>query len=71
MIVAGFACTQAQRDALQEAIATGAQSFTHSGGGGAKSVTLRTQDEMIALLAKMDAYLSPTSAPRKFQRVGF
>lgn len=70
-MMAGFSCTQAQRDALQEAIASGADSFSHSGGGGAKAVKLRTQAEMIALLAQMDAYLSPSTRPRRMHVVGF
>lgn len=66
-----FVCTQAQRDELQQAIATGAQSFTHSGSGGSKSATLRSMSEMLDLLARMDAYLTPTTRKRRLHVVGF
>jgi hypothetical protein len=66
-----FACTQTQRDELQAAIATGAQSFSHSGSGGSKSGTLRTQAEMLDMLARMDAYLTPAARKRRLHVVGF
>jgi len=66
-----FVCTQAQRDELQAAIATGAASFTHSGSGGSKSATLRSMPEMLDLLARMDAYLTPTRRKRRLHVVGF
>ena len=70
-MMAGFACTQAQRDALQEAIASGADSFSHSGGGGTKAVQLRGQDKLLALLAQMDLYLTPSTRRRRMHVVGF
>ena len=68
---APFPCTQAQRDELAAAIATGAQSFSHSGSGGGKSATLRSLPEMLDILARMDAYLTPATRKRRMHVVGF
>ena len=55
-----MAYTQAQLDALQVAIATGARSIAYDG----KSTTFRNLAEMLALEARITAQLAGTSTGR-------
>ena len=55
-----MAYTQAQLDALQVAISTGARSIAYDG----KSTTFRNLSDMLALEARITAYLSGTTTSR-------
>lgn len=62
------AYTQAQHDALEAAIATGATSVTHDG----ETVQFRSSKDMQALLGRMKRELGLTSGTRrKLHVVGF
>ena len=65
--MAGFVCTQTQRDTLAAAIASGVLRVAYAD----KVVQYQTLSEMRALLAEMDEYLAGASASPRQSRVAY
>lgn len=65
--MAGFVCTQTQRDTLAAAIASGVMRVAYAD----KIVQYHSLSEMRSLLAEMDEYLAGSSASPRYSRASF
>lgn len=62
-----IACTQAERDALAEAIKSGISRVAYAD----KTVTYESSAVMRSILAEMDEYLLGSSATTSYRRITF